>query len=96
MSAMLDQLLTPTQLADCERTDCVVSQKSTLKLGDQAVPLDSLNHDDIYIIHLRDRRIVERFGASGLHAQTIKGGGSWWVPLGCAVLTGMQAQVVLA
>lgn len=95
MSALLDQLITPSQLAECERTDAELTHKRTLRINEQLVPVDSLNDDDVFVIHLRDRRIVERWGSSGLHAQSMKNGGSWWCPLGCALLTGMQAKGVL-
>jgi hypothetical protein len=95
MSARLDTLLSPAQRADCARTDAELTHKRTLGIDGQQVAIDALNDDDVYVINLRSRCIVERWGSSGLHAQSIKGGGSWWCPLGCAVLTGLQAKGLL-
>lgn len=76
-------------------TAITLAEPSTLRLGEQLVPIDALNDDDVYVINLRNRRIVEHWGSSGLHAQNIKGGNAWWCPLGCALLTGMQAKGAL-
>lgn len=94
MSTIMDSTLDAERLADCERTDAAMTHKRTLKLGDQQVPIEALNDDDVYVIHLRDRRIVERFGA-GIIGQTIRNGSEWPVRLGCALLTGLQAKGVL-
>ena len=74
-----------------ERTD------PALELLDGAlVPLASLNDDDIYVVNLRQRLIVDHFGSSSVIGQTIKSGTQWPIRLGCALLTGMQAKGVLS
>src|SRR5574341_110423 len=96
MSALLDSLgLDAERRADCARTDAAVGHKRTLRLGDVQVPLDSLNDDDVYVIDIQRRAIVEQFGASSVIGQHIKlFGNQWPVPLGCAMLTGFQAKLM--
>lgn len=54
-------------------------------------PLDALNDDDLYLIDLRTRNVIQEFGCSSATAQSARIGGLVVKP-GQALLKGMQAR----
>lgn len=52
---------------------------------------DGINDDDIYIVDVRTKRIIERHGCKSVVAQSARFG-DMPVEIGQALLTGMQAR----
>jgi hypothetical protein len=61
-----------------------------------AQPTQSLNDDDIYVIDLTTRKIVEQHGSGTVAAHAMRSGAVWGVRPGQALLRGLQARALLS
>lgn len=61
----------------------------------EAISRPSLNDDDIYVIDLHTRKIVDQLGSSSIMAMAIRSGTLWGVKPGQALVRGMQARLLL-
>lgn len=52
---------------------------------------DGLNDDDVYVVHVATKRVLDRFGCKSALAEAARRDGLR-VGVGTAVLTGMQAR----